>query len=159
MFEKVLVCLDRSAEAEEILPLIYGEARHFSKIVLLSVLHIPGFQLPVGVPGESAGNIQTNKMLNDFKKAQEETPAYLEAKAAPLKEKGCDVETAVLQGVPARIIVDYIKENNVTLLAIATHGHSGFREIAMGSTAEYLLRNAGIPVMLVTPVKRAKGKR
>jgi nucleotide-binding universal stress UspA family protein len=158
MFEKVLVCLDRSPEAEAILPFIYGEAGHFSQIILLSVLQLPGFQLPVGVPGEATGNVQTGKMLKDFKKAQEETPIYLEAKAAPLKEKGCDVETVVLQGVPARTIVDYIKENNVTLLAIATHGHSGFREIAMGSTAEFLLRNAGIPVMLVTPAKRKKGK-
>jgi nucleotide-binding universal stress UspA family protein len=159
MFEKILVCLDQSPEAEEILPYIYEEAAHFTKVVLLSVLHTPGVQLPVSVPGESAGLVQTSAMMKKFKQAMDETPAYLEAKARPLREKGIDVETVVLQGIPSESILDYIRENEVKLLAIATHGHSGFREIALGSTAEYLLRHSGLPVLIVTPKKRKKIKK
>ncbi len=159
MFEKVLVCLDNSPEAEEVLPYIYQESGHFSKVVLLSVLYVPLIQLPVSVPGEVPSPVQTSGMLKDFKKALDEAPVYLEEKAKPLRDKGVDVETVVLQGIPTEAIVEYIKENGVGLLAIATHGHSGFREIALGSTAEYLLRNAGIPVLMVTVKRRRKGKK
>ncbi len=158
MFEKVLVCLDHSPEAEEILPYIYKEARHFKQIVFLSVIHTPSINLPVAVPGESGGPVQTGKMLDEFKQALEQTPVYLEEKAQPLRDMKIKVKTVVLEGTPSQAIVDYIREKQMTLLAIATHGHSGFREIALGGTAEYLLRNAGIPVMMVTPKKRKKGK-
>ena len=159
MFEKVLVCLDNSPEAEEILPYIYSEGRSFSKIIFLTVVHQPGITLPIGIPGENIGTFQTKTMLNDFKRRLDEAPIYLEEKAKPLQEQGIDVETVVLEGNPTESIVNYIKENGITLLALSTHGHSGFREIALGSTAEYLLRNAGIPLMLVTPGKRKKGKK
>jgi nucleotide-binding universal stress UspA family protein len=159
MFEKVLVCLDRSAESEEILPYISEEAKKFGKIVLLTVVHMNVIDLPISTPGESVGPVQTSRMLNEFKQALEETPGYLEEKAQPLRDKGVDVETVVLQGMTAEMIVDYIKENEIKLLAVATHGHSGFREIALGSTAEYLIRHAGVPIVLVTPKKRKKGKK
>jgi nucleotide-binding universal stress UspA family protein len=159
MFEKVLVCLDRSPESEEILPYIAEEAKKFGKITLLTVVHMNVIDLPIGTPGETVGPVQTGKMLNEFKQALQEAPGYLEEKAHPLRDQGADVETVVLQGMTAEIIVDYIKENDIKLLAIATHGHSGFREIALGSTAEYLIRHAGVPIMLVTPKKRKKGKK
>jgi nucleotide-binding universal stress UspA family protein len=158
MFEKVLVCLDNSPESEEILPYIYSEGRSFSKIVFITVVHMSVIDLPIGVPGEKLQAVQTKAMANDFKRRLAEAPLYLEAKAKLLQEQGIDVETVVLEGVPAPTIVDYIKENGITLLALATHGHSGFREIALGSTAEFLLHNAGIPVMLITP-KKSKGKK
>lgn len=157
MFEKVLVCLDSSPESEEVLPYIYQEATHFSKVVFMTVLYPPVVQVPVSVPGGAVGAVHTNTLLKEFKKALDEAPGYLEEKAAPLRQKGVTVETIVLQGVPTVMITDYIRFNDVTLLAIATHGHSGFRELTLGSTAEYLIHNAGIPIMLVTPRKRGKG--
>lgn len=158
MFEKVLVCLDRSPESEAILPYIYKEARHFKKVIFLSVLPTPAINLPFGVPGEAGGPVQTKKMLEEFQQAMTDTPVYLEAKAQPLRDMKIPVKTVVQEGIPSRSIVEYIQANNVALLAIATHGHSGFREIALGGTAEYLLRHAGIPVMLVTPKKKGKVK-
>lgn len=158
MFEKLLVCLDNSPESEEILPYIYSEGRTFSKIVFLTVMNMPVIKLPIGVPGENLEAIQTKAMRNDFQKRLEAAPKYLDEKAKPLQDQGIEVETAVLQGIPTETIVNYIKDNEITLLALSTHGHSGFREIALGSTAEYLLRHAGIPLMLVTPKKKGKKK-
>ena len=43
MFEKILVCLDGSSLAEQVVPYATEQALHFkSKVVLLQVLHIPG---------------------------------------------------------------------------------------------------------------------
>lgn len=155
MFEKVLVCLDGSPLAEQILPYIAGDSRSFKKIVLLKVIGAPGLDLPLGVPGEASGPLQTKAMLEHIQREIEETPSYLEAKAQPLREMGLDVECAVLQGKPSQAIIDYAHDNDIGLIAIATHGHSGLRHITLGSTAEYVLKHAGLPLLLVTPIKKA----
>ena len=119
----------------------------------MTVLYPPVVQVPVSVLEErwsiprAAGKNSKRRLMK---------PWLPWKKAAP-RQKGVTVETIVLQGVPTVMITDYIRFNDVTLLAIATHGHSGFRELTLGSTAEYLIHNAGIPIMLVTPRKRGKG--
>jgi nucleotide-binding universal stress UspA family protein len=154
MFEKVLVCLDGSALAEQILPYIAGDSRSFKKIVLLKVIAPPGTGLPIGVPGEAGGSVQTQAGLEHLEREIEETPAYLESKAQPLREMGLDVDCVVLQGTPTRSIIEYAHDNDIGLIAIATHGHSGLRHITLGSTAEYILKHAGLPVLMVTPFKK-----
>jgi nucleotide-binding universal stress UspA family protein len=154
VFEKVLVCLDGSALAEEILPYIAAESRSFGKVILVKVLATPEVSLPIGVPGEAIGPVRTDAMLERLQKEMEETPGYLEAKAQPLRDKGLDVECVVLEGIVSEAIIDYARDNGVGLIAIATHGHSGLRQIALGSTAEYLLRHSGLPVLMVTPGKK-----
>jgi len=154
MFDKVLVCLDGSALAEEILPYIAGDSRSFGKIILLKVIATPKVDLPLGVPGETPGPVQTKAMLEHLQKELEETPDYLELKAQPLRDKGLDVECVVLQGTPTQAIIDYAHDNDIGLIAIATHGHSGLRHITLGSTAEYVLKHAGLPLLMVTPKKQ-----
>ena len=157
MFEKVLVCLDGSVSAEEILPYISKESRHFGKVVLLKVVGPPVMELPIGVPGGELGPLQTKTMLKNFRDAlTKEGPSYLEKQAEPLRAKGLDVETVVLECTPAKAIMDYAAENGVTMLAIATHGHGNLRELTVGSTAEYILKNSGLPVLMVTHKKKMK---
>jgi universal stress protein A len=159
MFEKVLVCLDGSALSEEILPYIEKESRSLGKIILLEVIGTPGVSLPLGVPGEAISPVQTNAMMKRVQEEMEKTPAYLEAKAQPLRDKGLDVECVVLEGTPSQAIIEYARDNEIGLIAIATHGHSGFRHITLGSTAEYVLKNSGLPILMVTPFKKSKTGR
>ncbi len=154
MFEKVLVCLDGSVLAEQILPYIAGDSKKFKKVILLRVIAPPGLVIPISVPGETVGKIQTKSMLEHAEKEIEETPDYLETKAQPLRKMGLKVECVVLEGIPTTSIINYAHDNNISLIAIATHGHSGLRHITMGSTAEYILKHAGLPVLMVTPQKR-----
>lgn len=156
MFEKILVCLDGSPLAEQILPYILAESDCLGKVIMLKVLLPPETSLPLGVPGAPGIPVHTESMLERFLKELEEAPAYLEQKAQSLRKKGLDVECVVLQGRPGETIVNYAKDNKVKLIAIATHGHSGLRQIAIGSTAEFVLRNSGLPLLLVTPKKQRK---
>jgi nucleotide-binding universal stress UspA family protein len=151
VFEKVLVCLDGSPLAEEMLPRIAEEGRSFGKVILVKVLAPPEFNLPIGIPGETLAPVSTSARLQHFQKEMGEAPAYLEAKAQGLRDGGLDVETVVLQGTPSEAIIDFARDNGVTLIAIATHGHSGFRQITLGSTAEAVLRHSGLPVLLAAP--------
>lgn len=154
MFKKIIVCLDGSALAEEILPSIISEHGCFGKIILLKVLAIPEARLPLGIPGSPGVPVHTDSMLERFQKEMDEAPTYLEEKAQPLRELGADVDCVVLEGNPSEAIVDYARDNEASLIAIATHGHTGLRQIVMGSTAEYVLKHSGLPVLLVKPQKQ-----
>jgi nucleotide-binding universal stress UspA family protein len=151
MFEKILVCLDGSKFAEQILPYVTEEAGCFrSKIVLLQVIPEPVIVTP-GIPGAAGVPIETSGMLEQMQREEKEAAAYLEYLAAALREKGLDVEMVVLQGAPGEAIISYANDNNVGLIAVATHGRGGFRRAIFGSVADYVLRTAGLPVLVIKP--------
>lgn len=151
MFEKVLVCLDGSSLSEQILPRITEEARSFGKVVLLRVLPNPDATVPIGVPGVPGVSMRTDVMLKAFEEEVAEAPKYLDGLAQPLRDKGVDVDCVVLQGRPNENIVEYAQDNHFGMIAIATHGHGGLRRVVFGSTAEYVLRNSGLPVLVIRP--------
>ena len=151
MFEKVLVCLDGSSLAEQIVPYLLAEGRCFGKLILIKVVDTSGINLPLGVPGGPGVPMHTRAMEKRFQEEMADMPGYLEKIAQPLKDEGIDTECVVLQGIPSETIKAYVEENDISLIAIATHGHSGLRRVVMGSTAEYILTHCGTPVLLVTP--------
>ena len=151
MFEKILVCLDGSHLSEQIMPYIMEEAHCFGKVILLRVLSTPEATLPLGVPGVPGAPFHTEPMLQAFEKEVAEAPAYLERLAQLLCEKGLEVECVILQGMASEAIVNYARANGVKLIALATHGHGGLRRTLFGSTAESILRNSGLPVLVMRP--------
>ena len=52
----------------------------------------------------------------------------------------------VVEGDPARQIVDYAHEHNVDLIVMATHGYGPFRRLLLGSVTAKVLHDAGCPV-------------
>ena len=55
----------------------------------------------------------------------------------------------VRTGKPFYEINQYALEENISLIIIATHGHSGMEHILFGSTAEKVVRKAPCPVLVV----------
>jgi nucleotide-binding universal stress UspA family protein len=55
----------------------------------------------------------------------------------------------VLEGNPAREIVDRAKEMSSDLIVMGTHGSSGFEHMLLGSVTERVLRKAFCPVLTV----------
>ena len=78
-----------------------------------------------------------------------EAADYLERTAEPLRERKLDVKYVVLPGTAGETITNYAHENGFTLIAIATHGHGGLRRLALGSTADFVLRHSSLPVLMV----------
>lgn len=59
-----------------------------------------------------------------------------------------DLKMEVISGVQiAQAINHYAEENDVDLIAIATHGRTGWRHLVLGSVAEAVLRHSKIPVI------------
>jgi nucleotide-binding universal stress UspA family protein len=146
MLEKILVCLDGSTPAERILPYIIPEAvaRH-SKLVLLHVIETPESLVSINIPGSPAVPMSTSGAA----KRTFTEESYLAAQAQLLGENKLEVDYVALSGSPGDTIVKYAQENDCTLIAIATHGHGGFRRFALGSTADYVVHHSAIPVLTV----------
>jgi universal stress protein A len=51
----------------------------------------------------------------------------------------------------AKAIADYADEHAIDLIAVSTHGRTGFRHLVLGSVAQALLRHARVPVMVFPP--------
>jgi nucleotide-binding universal stress UspA family protein len=152
MFGKMLVCLDGSKRAEQILPYAVEQASRFrSHIVLVRV--VTGVMT---IPPDASGvPAYTGEMVTEQIKLEEnEARKYLEEVAQSLQEKGFDVETVVLQHPPVgEAIVDYARKSGVDIIALASHGHSGLGRLVIGSTADHILRHSGLPMLVVRPEK------
>ena len=79
----------------------------------------------------------------------QQAKAYLERMAHRLIEQGIEASTAVWTGSVAESIVKYAEVNHMDLIAMCTHGRTGLARWALGSVADWVLRPAGIPILLV----------
>jgi nucleotide-binding universal stress UspA family protein len=59
--------------------------------------------------------------------------------------------TEVLHGEPGRSIASFAEQLPAALVAMATHGRSGFTRLTMGSVATEVVRHAPCPVLLTRP--------
>jgi nucleotide-binding universal stress UspA family protein len=154
MFKKILVCLDGSELSEQILPYAAAEALCFQgQLVLLQVVSEPVAFSP-GIPGAGAAPVQTDAMLSEAKKALDEARDYLEEMAVRLRKKGIEVDVVSMLGRAGEAILSYADSNNVNLIAIATHGRRGLERGVFGSVADYVLRESGLPMLVIRPQER-----
>ena len=83
----------------------------------------------------------------DLPKRIEEAREALQQQCSAL-EPGANVSLEVISHEsPARGIVEFAKQNDVDLIALSTHGRTGFKRLALGSVAEHVLRHSPIPVL------------
>ena len=151
MFERILVCLDGSELAEQILPYATEQALRFnSKLILLQVVNMPSSVYTASVAGELP---QTGDIIAKQIQTQEvEARAYLDRVTKSLLKKGMNVEYVVLGPLqPGKAIVKYAQDNAIDLICIATHGRSGLGRVVFGSVADLVLRESGLPILVIKP--------
>ncbi|MBI2620099.1 MAG: universal stress protein [Ignavibacteriales bacterium] len=68
--------------------------------------------------------------------------------------KRVPAKRAIRTGKAFYEILQYAKEEQVDLIIIATHGHSGLEHALFGSTAEKVVRKAPCPVLVVRSGER-----
>lgn len=148
MEQLILVPLDGSALAENVLPQAQALARLTARGLLL---------LHVVTPAETS---QTRlwraaapaELRHEWEEsALTRTHAYLAALAARLRAEGLSVHTETLSDHdPARAIVERAaRDPAITLIAMATHGRGGLGRWALGSVAAQTLAAAPTPLLLV----------
>ena len=141
MYRRILVPLDGSEMAEVALSYAQGLAEKLGSEI--AVVYVEEFKLSDAL--ENMTDLQTGE-VEPVKYSAER---YLEGIAARAPEVG----STVLFGHPAEAIVEYASKEDIDLIVMATHGRSGIRLWALGSTADKVVRVSNCPVMLI----RAKG--
>lgn len=133
ILQKILVPLDGSGEAENVLPYIRDLAPRFGSHV--DVLGI----------GMGKKERRVNQLLED----------YIGRVAVGLHNYGIEAGPVFLLGSAADKILDYTVENDVDLIVMATHGRSGITRWWIGSVSEKVISEALTPVLLIRS-KRAR---
>jgi nucleotide-binding universal stress UspA family protein len=127
--------------AEAIVPFILGIAGPLDMTVRLVGVVEP-FQ-PTMV--EDASTV----MAQDVAARTRSTEEYLAPIAAELRARGIAADWEVRCGAPATTILSAARSLRADLIAMSTHGRSGFGRLLFGSVAEQVLRHADVPVFLM----------
>ena len=136
MFKKILVPLDGSRLAEKVLPQVEKISRCCQPEVHL-------FQVVVTYEIEpEKEKAERTRLLRDAR-------LYLEKVAARMGKKKVKSHAVVAYGKDAVQICEYARKNKFDLIAMATHGRSGFSRWALGSVADKVLSCSRVPVLLV----------
>ncbi len=152
MFNTILVCLDGSPRAEQILPYATQQAVCcHSKVILMQVTTIPEVVTPA-IPGYGPSILRPSQAaIAEVEQEEDTAEVYLERMAQPLRDQGLEVECVSISGTPGEVIIGYAEEENIDLIALATHGRGGLGRLVVGSVADFVLRKTGKPVLLVKP--------
>lgn len=154
MFKKILVCLDGSRLAEQILPYATEEALHFeSRLVLLQVVPPPTTIITPAVPGVPAMPVSPKALIEAVQREEAAARAYLESAAELIRAKRIKVDAVILQGPVGETIVSYARDKKIDLIALATHGRSGLGRAVLGSIADYVMKESGLPILIIRPKK------
>ncbi len=177
MYKKVVVPLDGSKLAELALPHLEEIARGCSipDILLVSVTEVvkgrivqsqvyepfvperPVAEAPPGVSmtqffvvfGRHAHGVQEMPMR--MGRMAKTASDYLCKVAESLEAKGFNVTATVLVGEPAAEIVRYVNQQKADLIVMASTGKSKMGRWDMSHIAEKVIKETGVPVLLVKP--------
>jgi nucleotide-binding universal stress UspA family protein len=149
MFQKVLVPLDGSKVGEAALPVIKLMAenrppRAKMEVTLIGVITLLRHWVVVGEA--SAPVSYTEEELSIIKNRVTD---YLNMIGEELKNKNIDVNIIVISGNAAEEILKASEQVKADLIAMSTHGRSGWRRLAFGSNTDKVLRGSRVPVLMV----------
>jgi nucleotide-binding universal stress UspA family protein len=140
MFKHILVPLDGSRLAEDIVAPVESLATHFGSRVTL--LHVVERDPPERVHGEPHLTTKT------------ESENYLDGVARTMIASGIDVDVHVHERSVADVAAAldaHAHEYEVDLIAMCKHGRSGIRDVVAGSIAQQIMRGGGTSIFLRPP--------
>ena len=158
MNEKIIVPLDGSLVGESALPYVENLVSKLSpevqaEVILLQVLS------PVTPPTVGGGESVIPNIAYTEKRTEENKKNaldYLNKTGEALRGKGVTVTAKVAIGDASEEIVKVAEEIDANLIAMSTHGRSGFSRWAFGSVTDKVLRREGrIPIAMIRAPKKS----
>ena len=144
MYQRILVPLDGTPTAAQGLREAIELARDQKAEILL--LHV------VDEWRVAAGDIAAVNLDAGAKALREAGAELLKQAETRVREAGIRVQTALVEelGIPVgECIVQRARQWPADLIVCGTHGRHGISRVLLGSSAEYILRHAPVPVLLV----------
>jgi nucleotide-binding universal stress UspA family protein len=147
MYKRILVPLDGSELAEQILPYL----RIIGKRLQAQVELLRVFDPVSPVLADPSHGRYLDQIATSF---QNQTRDYLEGVALSLRKDGLTVSSIVHEGYPASFIVSEAEREPATLIAMSTHGRSGITRWMLGSVTDKVLKATTIPLLIVRSEKQ-----
>jgi nucleotide-binding universal stress UspA family protein len=146
MYDRILVPVDGGVTASQGLKEALKIAKfHGSKIHLIHIVD----DLPAVEPsGGTGGGEFVMAQLRDIGQS------VLDTSAKEAQKSGIVVETELVEQIGRRacdLILEAARACSASLIVCGTHGRRGLSRIALGSTAEEIVRRSNVPVLLVPP--------
>lgn len=135
-WDRVVVALDGSERAEQILPYAVTAAR-----ALKAMLDLVRVAIPLSVTPGGVGEVP-------FYIKPEDPLPYLKHVCAAIAPQGVRAGPVPLQGRAATEILNYLRDSGAGLLCMTTHGRGGLGRLVMGSVAEEVVRHSPCPVLI-----------
>lgn len=139
--KNILFPTDFSEPSQAALPFAQSLAKLYGSTILVahSVPPEPHQSLPFDrLPAQD--NIAWHSAQQDLENVRKELACH----AIPTK-------TLLDQGEVGDVIAEMIREENVDLVVLGTHGRRGVSKVILGSSAEKIYRSANCPVLTVGP--------
>lgn len=132
-YENIIMCVDGSAESEAILPAVQQLAQAIdARVTIVQVVDLEEVERAKGALREP---------LNEL--------VYVRRLAQTLIDQGVRVTYDVVHDARASdAILNFSRTQSSPIIAMATHGHTGLRRVAMGSVAMHVVRRATCPVLV-----------
>ncbi|HEX8899359.1 MAG TPA: universal stress protein [Chthoniobacterales bacterium] len=141
-FDKILVPIDFSACSLKGLEFAKGLAGKFgSKLVLLNSVAFQYY-----ITSDEYARYDLPLLMQQAEKASRTQMREL---IQNTDWEGIEVRPSLRIGHAGQQICVQAAEDDVDLIVTSTHGTTGFKHILVGSTAEYVVRHAGRPVLVV----------
>lgn len=141
-FQHILICLDGSPLAEQVLSPILPLARAMqSRLTFLRVVQ------PSHLAIETIALEQLMEQVDNIER--DSADVYLRQLLNCLPIGELVAQTQCVVGPPAESIIDYAQENEVDLIAMSSHGRSGVSRWVYGSVAEKVLRGSGCSTFII----------
>ena len=138
----VLVPIDGSPAAGQALEHAYTQFPDADLILLYVMNPMIDYSRQRSFPGYTSDD--------EYSSERERGEAVLEA-AVEQVPADVSVETALEGGDPARAIVAYADDHDVSQIVLGSHGREGVARYLLGSVAETVVRQAAVPVTVVRP--------
>jgi nucleotide-binding universal stress UspA family protein len=77
--------------------------------------------------------------------------SYLNHTAEKYRQEALTVETVIIEGAPARGILDFAEAQEIDLIVMTTHGRTGLKRWVYGSVTEKVLRSTTAAMLVIRP--------
>lgn len=139
MYDSILVPTDGSQEMSAVVSQAIDLASMCG--ATLYVLHVVDERAYYSVPEGAREQVRDT--------LREDAESFTKAVAERALEAGLDVGREVRWGDPAPAILSFAVENGIELIALGTHGRTGYERYLLGSVAEKVVRMSPMPVLAV----------
>lgn len=143
MYKRILVPLDGSSRAEKILVHVEEMALRFKAMVIFLQVVNPFF------PVMDSYTDLLEQSMEEIKRQVEKSKSYLSAWRANFRKKGIHSRKIVEQGPVVDTIINVAQQEEVDLIAMASHGRSGLSRVFYGSVAAGILHRIDRPLLLI----------